>query len=218
MGVNAELVGLMGPQLEMLLPQLDEKSRRLVLGAVARAAGEGGITAVAKATGASWQTVANGAGELASGDAAAPGRVRRPGGGRKKLEEHDRQLIAALRELLEASTRGDPVSLLTWTTLSVRGIAAELTAAGHPCGKNAVLRMLHELGFSTQGNSRAVEGKRHPEPGRTVPLRQRDGEAVPGGRGPGDQHRHQEERAGRAVCAKGHRMAAEGRPAAGPRS
>jgi hypothetical protein len=163
MGVNAELVGLMGPQLEMLLPQLDEKSRRLVLGAVARAAGEGGITAVAKATGASWQTVANGAGELASGDAAAPGRVRRPGGGRKKLEEHDPRLIAALRELLEASTRGDPVSLITWTTLSVRGIAAELTAAGHPCGKNAVLRMLHAEGFSTQGNSRAVEGKRHPD-------------------------------------------------------
>ena len=163
MGVDAGLVGLMGPQLELLLPQLDEKSRRLVLGAVARAAGEGGITAVAKATGASWQTVANGAGELASGDAAAPGRVRRPGGGRKKLEEHDPRLIAALRELLEASTRGDPMSLITWTTLSVRGIAAELTAAGHPCGKNAVLRLLHEQGFSTQGNSRAVEGKRHPD-------------------------------------------------------
>ena len=163
MSADAELVGLMGPQLELLLPQLDEKSRRLVLGAVARAAGEGGITAVAKATGASWQTVANGAGELASGDGAGPGRVRRPGGGRKKLEEHDPQLIAALRELLEASTRGDPMSLLTWTTLSVRGIAAELTAAGHPCGKNAVLRMLHGQGFSTQGNSRAVEGKRHPD-------------------------------------------------------
>ena len=163
MGVNAELAGLMGPQLELLLPQLDERSRRLVLGAVARAAGDGGITAVAKAAGASWQTVANGAGELASGDGAAPGRVRRPGGGRKKLEEHDPQLIPALRELLEASTRGDPMSLLTWTTLPVRGIAAELTAAGHPCAKNAVLRMLHAAGFSTQGSSRAVEGKRHPD-------------------------------------------------------
>ncbi len=163
MSANAELVGLMGPQLELLLPQLDERSRRLVLGAVARAAGDGGITAVAQAAGASWQTVANGAAELASGDAVAPGRVRRPGAGRKKLEEHDPRLIPALRELLEASTRGDPMSLLTWTTLSVRGVAAELTAAGHPCGKNAVLRMLHAEGFSTQGNSRAIEGKRHPD-------------------------------------------------------
>ena len=61
MSANAELVDLLGPQLELLLPQLDERSRRLVLGAVARAAGDGGIGAVAQATGASWQTVANGA-------------------------------------------------------------------------------------------------------------------------------------------------------------
>ena len=169
MSANAELVDLLGPQLELLLPQLDERSRRLVLGAVARAAGDGGITAVARAAGASWQTVADGAAELASGDGAGPGRVRRPGGGRKKLEERDPGLAPALRELLEASTRGDPVSLITWTTLSVRGVAAELTAAGHPCGKNAVLRMLHAGGFSTQGNSRTVEGKQHP--GRDAQFR-----------------------------------------------
>jgi hypothetical protein len=163
MGVNAELVGLMGPQLEMLLPQLDERSRRLVLGAVARAAGDGGITAVAAAAGASWQTVANGAEELASGDDAGPGRVRRPGGGRKKLEEHDPQLTAALAGLVEESTRGDPQSLLLWTTLPVRGIAGELTRRGHPCGKGVVLRMLHAAGFSLQGNSRTIEGRRHPD-------------------------------------------------------
>jgi hypothetical protein len=163
MSVNEELVGLMGPELELLLPQLDERSRRLVLGAVARAAGDGGITAVARAAGASWQTVADGAAEVASGEGAGPGRVRRPGGGRKKLEEHDRGLIPALRELVGASTRGDPMSLLTWTTLSVRDIAAELTAAGHRCARNAVLRLLHAEGFSTQGNSRAIEGRRHPD-------------------------------------------------------
>ena len=130
MGADTDFVGRMGPELELLLPRLDERSRRLVLGAVARAAGDGGVTAVAQAAGASWQTVADGAAELASGDDAGPGRVRRPGGGRKKLEERDPGLTAALRELLEASTRGDPQSLITWTTLSVRGIAAELTAPG----------------------------------------------------------------------------------------
>jgi hypothetical protein len=163
MGADRDFVGRMGPELELLLPRLDERSRRLVLGAVARAAGDGGVTAVAKAAGASWQTVADGADELASGDDAGPGRVRRPGGGRKKLEERDPRLIPALRDLLEASTRGDPQSLITWTTLSVRGIAAELTAAGHRCARNAVLRMLHAEGFSTQGNSRAIEGRRHPD-------------------------------------------------------
>ena len=83
MGANAELVKLMGPELELLLPVLDEKARRLALGAVARAAGDGGITAVAKMTGASWQTVADGAAELESGQVAPEGRVRRPGAGRR---------------------------------------------------------------------------------------------------------------------------------------
>ncbi len=172
MGADTDFVGRMGPELELLLPRLDERSRRLVLGAVARAAGDGGVGAVAQAAGASWQTVADGAAELASGDDAGPGRVRRPGGGRKKLEERDPRLIPALRDLLEASTRGDPGSLITWTTLSVRGIAAELTAARHPCARNAVLRMLHEQGFSTSGELPGCRGQAAPGPGRPVPVHQ----------------------------------------------
>jgi hypothetical protein len=82
MSANTELVGLMGPQLELLLPVLDEKSRRLVLGAVARAAGDGGVAAVARVTGASWQTVANGAAELASGRGGCAGRAAAAGGWR----------------------------------------------------------------------------------------------------------------------------------------
>src|SRR6516165_6275849 len=82
MGANAELLRLIGPELELLLPELDEKGRRLTLGAVARAAGDGGIGAVARLTGASWQTVANGAAELGSGQVAPAGRVRRARAGR----------------------------------------------------------------------------------------------------------------------------------------
>ena len=83
MGVNAELVKLMGPQLELVLPELDEKSRRLVLAAVARAAGDGGITAVAKAAGASWQTVADGVAELESRLGARKAKPKRSAQARK---------------------------------------------------------------------------------------------------------------------------------------
>ncbi len=80
----------MSPELELLLPL---RARRLVLGAVARAAGDGGTAAVAAATGASGQTVANGAAELASGDNAPPGRVRCTGAGRRKLADKDPGLV-----------------------------------------------------------------------------------------------------------------------------
>jgi transposase len=163
MGVNAELVKLMGPQLEVLLPVLDEKSRRLTLGAVARAAGDGGITAVAKMTGASWQTVADGTAELESGQVAPEDRVRRPGAGRKKLAQADPGLVPALRALVEDSARGDPESPLLWTTKSVKHLADELTAQGHRCSPQTVWRLLHEEGFSTRANAKVTEGKRHPD-------------------------------------------------------
>jgi hypothetical protein len=163
MGADAELVRLMGPPLEELLPVLDERARRLVLGAVARAAGDGGIGAVAKATGASWQTVADGAAELGSGDVAPPGRVRRPGGGRKKLAETDPGLVPALEALIRDAMRGDPQSPLVWTTRSAEHLAGQLTAQGHRCSDSTVLRMLARAGFTQQSNSRAQEGRRHPE-------------------------------------------------------
>ena len=46
MSADAGLVEAMRPQLELLLPVLDEKARRLALGAVARAAGESGVVSL----------------------------------------------------------------------------------------------------------------------------------------------------------------------------
>src|SRR5215813_9088915 len=128
MGADRELLKVLGPELELLLPELDEKSRRLTLGAVARAAGDGGIGAVARLTGASWQTVANGAAELESGRAAPQGRVRRPGAGRPRLAETDPGLVPALLALVEDSARGDPASPLAWTTKSAKHLSEALTA------------------------------------------------------------------------------------------
>ena len=163
MGADAGFLGRVGPELELLLPMVDERSRRLVLGAVARAAGEGGTGAVAALTGASWQTVADGAAELASGETAPPGRVRRPGGGRRPLAESDPGLLPALEALVRDSMRGDPESPLTWTTRSVKRLAGELTAAGHPCSPVTAWRTLRRAGYTLQSNSKAAEGRQHPE-------------------------------------------------------
>jgi Rhodopirellula transposase DDE domain len=157
------LLGRMGPELELLLPMLDERSRRLVLGAVARAAGEGGRGAVASLTGASWQTVADGAAEVVSGGSAPPGRVRRPGAGRRPLAVSDPGLLPALEALVRDSMRGDPQSPLTWTTRSVKKLAGELAAAGHPCSPVTVWRTLRSAGYTLQSNSKAAEGRQHPE-------------------------------------------------------
>jgi hypothetical protein len=147
-----------------LLPLLDERSQRLVLGAEARALGHGGIGAVARTSGASRGRVARGAAEVAAGAAAgAGGRVRRPGAGRRPAADADPGLLPALMGLVEPGERGDPMSPLRWTVKSLRRLAAELTGAGHRAGRDTVAGLLHQQGFSLQGASRVLEGTRHPD-------------------------------------------------------
>src|SRR5690348_1978592 len=108
-----------------VFPHLDERQRRLLLGAEARALGHGGIRLVAAAAGVREATVSLGAAELESG-AEPLGRVRRPGGGRKRLAETDPGLVPALLALVQPAERGDLESPLRWTTLSTRALAGEL--------------------------------------------------------------------------------------------
>jgi len=143
---------------------LDERARRLLLGAEARAAGRGGQAAVARATGASAATIRHGLAELAEppGDVGR-GRIRRPGGGRKRTVDRDPTLRRDLEGLIEPVTRGDPESPLRWTTKSVRNLAAELGRQGHRVSYRIVGELLHELGYSLQANRKTLEGTSHPD-------------------------------------------------------
>jgi transposase len=147
---------------EALADVLDERARRLFLGAEARAAGRGGQAAVARATGASMTTIRRGLGDLL--DAEFPkGRVRRPGGGRKRVVDLDPTLLADLEALIEPGTRGDPESPLRWTTKSVRNLAAELGRMGHDVSHQLVSELLHDMGYSLQANRKTLEGTSHPD-------------------------------------------------------
>ena len=144
----------------VLRPHLDERQRRLLLGVEAQELGRGGIKAVAEATGVHPDTIARGVRE-AEGVAESSARVRAPGGGRKKLAETDPELAVRLKALVDPETRGDPMSLLVWTTKSTRNLAGALTLTGHPVSDRTVARMLRGMGFSLQGNAKVVEGKQH---------------------------------------------------------
>jgi hypothetical protein len=65
----------------------DERSRRLVAGFLARLYGHGGITLLARITGLDRNTIARGRRELDQAEVLPPGRVRRPGGGPKRVED-----------------------------------------------------------------------------------------------------------------------------------
>lgn len=66
---------------------LDERRRRLVVGCLAAQWGRGGITRLAQITGLSRNTIVRGQRELAPEESETAGRLRRPGGGRKRIEK-----------------------------------------------------------------------------------------------------------------------------------
>src|SRR5215472_15409849 len=139
MGVMTVSREMLAAKFEVIFPHLDERQRRLLMGAEARALGHGGIRLVARAAGVREATVSLGVSELDSG-AGPLGRVRRPGAGRKRAAEVDPALVPPLE-------RGDPVSSLRWTTKSTRKLAAELTARGHQVSADTVGELLRAEGF-----------------------------------------------------------------------
>jgi Rhodopirellula transposase DDE domain len=143
---------------------LDERQWRVYLGAEANALGYGGIAAVARAAGASENTVAAGAVEASDPEALtalAPGRSRRPGAGRPRAEDRRPGLTRALTALLEEGKRGDPMSEITWSTLSLRDIARQMALLGFSVSKDTIARLMRAGGWSLQGMSRVLEGSQH---------------------------------------------------------
>src|SRR2546427_3164752 len=146
-----------------LSTQLDERSLRLCAAADAKMLGYGGVSFVAKAAGLSRTTLDSGASEPSSQEPSEPGRIRRPGGGRKTKTDRDETLLQDLDRLLDPVTRGDPMSPLRWTCKSTPKLATELKAKGHEVSQATVWRMLEELGYSMQSNRKTREGGRHPD-------------------------------------------------------
>jgi len=156
--------GALAVKFAALFPHLNERQRRLLVGAEAEALGFGGISAVARASGLSLPTVRKAVAELGSGaEELSPEWSRRPGGGRKRAEVADPELVVALESLVDPVTRGDPESPLRWTTKSMRRLAGALTEMGHPVSHVVVGELLRGLGYSLQANAKTVEGAQHPD-------------------------------------------------------
>ena len=144
-----------------LFPVLTERSRRLWAATEAQAIGYGGIAQVARATGIAASTIQRGLRELASGEPLVGTRTRKAGGGRKRVTEVDPTLLRDLDALVEPTAPGDTDSPLRWSCLSARTLAVALDGLGHHVSHTVVAELLHELGYSLQGNVKTREGRQH---------------------------------------------------------
>ena len=154
---------VIGDRYRLLVGGLDERGMRRWAAAEALSLGRGGTAAVARATGIAESTIRRGRRDLASGERLEPGRVRRPGAGRKPLTETDPTLLEDLERLVDDTSRGDPEAPLRWTAKSLRNLAAELRGQGHEISAASVAPLLRRLGYSLQANAKTREGAKHPD-------------------------------------------------------
>ena len=153
---------------ESVKDSLTERARRLFVAAEARAAGHGGIAAASRVTGMARSVIGDGIKELNAIEANGapnlePTRSRRPGGGRKKLEDKHPELLGELQALVDATTRGDPESPLLWTARSLRNLVDAMTEKGFKMSPSTLSRLLKKLGYSLQSNKKRLEGEQHPD-------------------------------------------------------
>jgi Rhodopirellula transposase DDE domain len=160
---DQRIIGWIRRKYQGLADELTERARRRWAAVEAESLGHGGMSAVSAATGLARCTIRRGIEELESGTALPVGRQRRRGGGRKRIDQSNLALKAALDRLVEPESRGDPRSPLRWTCKSTRRLAEVLTAQGHGVGATTVRHLLKEAGYSLQANRKTREGKSHPD-------------------------------------------------------
>ena len=141
---------------------LDERSRRIMAASEARSWGFGGISKISRACGLSRKAITKGIHEIADGNS-IPGRIRRPGAGRKAITLSDPKLLVSLESMIEPETRGDPESPLRWICKSTRTLAAQLTRKNHPVSHEKVAQLLRDQNYSLQSNRKTEEGADHPD-------------------------------------------------------
>ncbi len=147
---------------ELMRAALNERQWRMYLAVEAKKMGRGGISAVARAAQTSRTTIRTGIAEIEGGQAYVEGdRLRSRGGGRKRLSAQDPTLGADLEALVDP--KGDPMSLLKWTTKSISHLQRALQAQGHTVAETTVRRLLQAHDYTLQANKKGLDGAGHPD-------------------------------------------------------
>ena len=147
----------------LMKQELNEIQWRHFLALEALRIGHGGIHQVRTAIGADFKTIKKGIDEILSGNLYHPGeRIRKVGGGRKKLSEHQPGLVTVVEKT--ADPKGNPENPIRWTSYSMEHIANAVNRVGFIVSPRSIYRILKSLGFAMKANKKSIEGtKNHPD-------------------------------------------------------
>ncbi len=160
--LRRQIIEGIGEKYQKISEYLSESGRRIWAATEANNIGWGGITIVFKSTGIDHKTIRQGLGELRAKNRESK-RIRKEGGGRKKLKDVNQKLLKDLDFLVDPATRGDPESPLRWTSKSTYKLAEALRKKSHKISQRSVYNLLIFLGYTLQSNKKTQEGSNHPD-------------------------------------------------------
>ncbi|MCF6159092.1 MAG: ISAzo13 family transposase [wastewater metagenome] len=142
------------------LDTLNEAQIRWFLGREAMLFGYGGIKKMCELTGISKPTVIRGIKELKAKRVLRneDDKIRRPGAGRKKVEEKNPEILNMLGDIVNETTANDSACILKWTTKSTYQISDQLRKMGYSISEDTIQRRLKEMNFSLQSSVRKGDG------------------------------------------------------------
>jgi hypothetical protein len=154
----------MEEHIKAILPLLNEKQKRIFLASCAETLGWGGVKRVREISGCGKESIKRGKRELKEATQ-ADGRIRKKGGGRKRAEEVNPELLSWIEKIVSDSTYGNPQNPLTWTTQSLRKIQDSLLSGHHIyLSVQTIVRLLHKMNYSLQANQKMLQvGEPHPD-------------------------------------------------------
>lgn len=156
-------------KINMVLPHLDERLRRLYLASEAEALGKGGAKEISEVFGIHQNTLTAGKKDLLSGEVLSTDdgefyRTRRKGGGRKRILDKSPEILETLDNLVDGNSFGNPENPLRWTTKSLRNLADELETKGFHVSHATVGTLLEHMSYSLQINQKMNQvGKASPD-------------------------------------------------------
>jgi len=151
-------------RIDTVLPMLDERQRRIYLAAESQSIGWGGKSIIAQLSSVTRRTIAKGETEIFIAEKyTSKNRIRKEGGGRKKIIEHQPEMLQAIENIVSPHTMGSPTNPLIWTSKSIRKITEALLVLGYNVCHEVVRQCLIELGYSLQANKKTKEGGNSPD-------------------------------------------------------
>ena len=166
MDIRSTELQLIKEEFATLSPSFTEKQVRIWCAVKARSYnksyGRGGSAVVHEATRVAKSRIHRGLKDIKFDDSIlSDSRVRRSGGGRKKIQESQPDIESALESLVEPDSKGDPESPLRWTSKSTTKLSAELCKRGFKISKSKVHSLLRSLNYSLQLNKKNIESETH---------------------------------------------------------